>query len=56
MTHTHSEIDRAVKKVQIAIDKMIDLQDMGYGDENVRRILDKLRMLEIAIETKRPPW
>ncbi len=54
MKYTHTEVDRAVKKVQIAIDKMVDLQDMGHGDEMIERILDQLNMLEWKIEGKRP--
>ena len=47
--HTQREKDRAEKKVQIAIDKMIDLKDMGFGCETIERILDKLRHLESKI-------
>lgn len=44
MTQTQKE--RAVKKVEIAIDKMIDLQDMGLGTDEVARILDLLGSLQ----------
>ena len=44
MTRTEQAI--AIKKVQIAIDKMIALQDMGLGDELVSRILEQLNHLE----------
>ena len=53
MKFSNAEIDRAVKKAEIAIDKMIDLQDMGFGDENIMRILDKLNMLAHKIERMR---
>lgn len=39
---TNTERDRAIKKVEIAIDKMIDLQDMGFGNDNIGRILERL--------------
>jgi len=37
---------RAAKKVQIAIDKMIDLQSMVVQSEQIQRILDCLNELE----------
>lgn len=37
--------NKAIKKVEIAIDKMIDLQDMGFGCDNITRILEKLNNL-----------
>jgi hypothetical protein len=42
--------DKAIKKINIAIDKMIDLQDMGVGCEAVSRILEKLNGLRNTIE------
>jgi len=42
---TNTKKMQALKKVEIAIDKMVDLQDMGLGDEMIARILEKLNML-----------
>jgi len=42
---TQTKKDRANKKVEIAIDKMVDLQDMGFGNDAVDRILEKLNSL-----------
>lgn len=42
---------RAIKKVRIAIDKMIDLSDTGYGCDKVSRILDNLNELSNQIES-----
>lgn len=36
----------AIRKVEIAIDKMIDLQDEGLGNENIARILEHLNELQ----------
>jgi len=44
--------EKAIKKVNIAIDKMCDLQDAGYGCDNVSRILDKLNDLRYDIQNK----
>ena len=41
---------QAVKKVDIAIDKIIDLNDAGWGCEKTERILDKLNELRTEIE------
>ncbi len=48
---TRTERDIAIKKVQIAIDKMVALQDMGQGSEDVSRILEMLNSLESHIST-----
>ena len=42
--------NQAIKKVQIATDKMIDLQDAGLGCDLVSRILEKLNSLENRME------
>lgn len=47
---TQTQKDRAQKKVEIAIDKMIDLQDMGAGCDTVERVLDSLRSLGSTID------
>ena len=44
-----SEKDKAIKKVEIAIDKMVDLQDMGFGSEAVQRAIDALNDLGSSI-------
>lgn len=38
--------DRASKKVEIAVNKMVDLQDAGYGCDLVSRILEMLNELD----------
>lgn len=52
LTSEHSKIDieRAIKKVQIAIDKMIDLNDMGFGCYKIEEILTRLRSIESHLE------
>ena len=39
---TRTELDKAIKKTEIAIDKMIDIQDMGFGDHEVSEALSAL--------------
>lgn len=51
-TMTQTEKDRAIKKVEIAIDKMVGLQDMGLGCDKVARLLDMLRSLESDINSE----
>ena len=41
---------RAIRKVDIAKDKMVDLQDAGYGCDKVSRILEMLNELYWKIE------
>lgn len=41
---------QALKKVEIAIDKMVDLQDTGRGNDNIARILERLNELHGQIE------
>ena len=41
----------ALKKIEIAIDKMVDLQDAGYGNEAIVRILEQLNYLHNSINT-----
>lgn len=48
---TKKEIARAVKKVEIAIDKMVDLQDAGFGCDAVTRTLEQLNWLLAKIIT-----
>lgn len=47
-----TEKDKAVKKVQIAIDKMIGLQDMGLNSDIVTRVLEMLNSLETEIQSR----
>lgn len=42
---TRTEKDKVEKKIYIAIDKIIDIQDMGYGNNSTERILENLRHL-----------
>lgn len=42
--------ERAIKKIEIAIDKIIDIQDMGLGDGDVQRTLDYLNDLVTKFE------
>ena len=46
MKHTKTIYNKAVKKVQIAIDKMIALQDLGLGNYEIQIILNKLNQLQ----------
>jgi len=41
--------EKAIKKVEIAIDKMIDLQDAGYNNDTIIRILEQLNELSNRI-------
>lgn len=50
MKTTQRERDRAQKKVEIAIDKVIDLVDMGFGGNDTERILEALRRLESKVQ------
>jgi len=50
MKHTQTEKDRAIKKIEIAIDKMVDLQDMGFGCNAVARVLETLNSLRGDID------
>jgi len=43
--HTQTKKDKAIKKIEIAIDKMVDLQDMGFGCDAIARVLEKLNGL-----------
>lgn len=45
MERTQTEMKRAHKKIEIAIDKMIDLQNMGLGNEKITRILEMLNAM-----------
>jgi hypothetical protein len=38
--------ERANRKAEKAIDAMIDIQDMGLGNDTVQRILDSLNGLD----------
>jgi len=49
---TQAKKDKAIKKIEIAIDKMVDLQDMGIGWNAVQRILDALNGLRVDIDTE----
>lgn len=49
----NTEKEKATKKVEIAIDKMIDLQDMGFGNDNIARILERLNHLQTEVYEKK---
>lgn len=49
MSKTQREKDRAEKKCEIAIDKMVALQDSGFGCDTVTRVLDLLNSLQSQI-------
>lgn len=49
MPKTQTERDRAEKKVEIAIDKMVALQDAGFGCDKVSRVLEMLNSLQREI-------
>lgn len=42
---SRTEKERASRKVEIAIDKMVDLQDAGFGCDDITRILEQLNRL-----------
>lgn len=50
MKITPSQRDRAVKKIEIAIDKLADLQDMGLGCDDITRALEILNSLRNRME------
>jgi hypothetical protein len=39
---TKYQRERAIKKLEIAIDKLIDIQDMGFADDAIARALELL--------------
>jgi hypothetical protein len=43
---------QAVKKVEIAIDKLVDLQEGGFGCDTVTRVLEMLNALTGEIENQ----
>ena len=45
--------DRAIKKVEIAIDKMVALQDGGWGDPDISRVLELLNGLAGKLSYKK---
>ena len=47
---TRTQKDRAVRKIEIAIDKLIDLQDMGLGADDIERCLELLRGIQTRYE------
>ena len=52
MKHTKKEIRRAIRKIEIAIDKIIDLQDDGFGCDATARILESLNALLSELQRK----
>jgi hypothetical protein len=54
MKHPKNETERkkAIKKAEIAIDKLVDLQDMGFGCNRVSEALDRLNGFIIEIYIK----
>lgn len=50
MNKNRKERERAVKKVERAIDALVDLQDLGFGSGDVQRILDALNSLRARLE------
>lgn len=53
---TQTEKDKAEKKVQIAIDKVIDLVEMGFGCNDTERILEALRRMEGKVQDSDINW
>ncbi len=50
MKHTKREINKAIKKVEIAIDKIIDLEDLGFSYYfDITSILNNLRHIESSL-------
>lgn len=54
-TMTRKDRDRAEKKVQIVTDKMIDLQEMGFGCDRVTRIIENLNTLTHEVLNNKYP-
>jgi len=50
---TKSEKNKALKRVERAIDAMVDLMDMGFGTGDVQRVLDSLNHIRSQIENER---
>lgn len=50
---SRTEKERAIKKVEIAIDKMIDLQNMGLGCTLVSDALEKLNAMHTKLYCER---
>ena len=48
---TMTQRERIIKKLEIAIDKLIDIQDMGFGDH---RIAEALELLNARLTNLRP--
>ncbi len=48
---TDTKKNYAIKKVQIAIDKLVDLHDLGFTNDKIRQCLDLLQSLETEIQT-----
>lgn len=43
---------RAIRKLELAIDKLIDLQDMGAGCDEISRVLEILNSLLTKLQSK----
>ena len=52
---TKREINWSLRKIEGAIDRMIDLQDEGFGCDNVSRILERLNDLHSKLEMELQP-
>ncbi len=44
--NTQTEKDKAQRKIEIAIDKLIDVQDMGLGSDAIARALEILNSIQ----------
>ena len=49
---TKSEVARAVKKINRAIDAMIDLQDAGFCCDSISRVLELLNSLRNQVDVE----
>ena len=47
---TESERNWAIKKIEAAIDRMIDLQDAGYGNNAIARVLGELNSMRSDLD------
>ena len=43
---------KAIKKAEIAIDKIIDIKALGFGCDTTERVLELLNALRASLETQ----
>jgi hypothetical protein len=45
---TKKEIRKIEVKIERAIDRLIDLQDLGFGCQEISMCIDKIRCIEVS--------